>query len=256
MSVDVHYVADGPEDAPVVVLSGSLGSTRDMWEPQVSALASEFRVIRYDHRGHGDSPTPDGPYSIADLGADALRLFDRIGADRVCFAGLSIGGMVGMWLAANAPERIDRLALMCTSARFAPPEAWAQRADLVRRDGTGAVASGVVARWFTTGYAEKEPEVAERMRTMVAATPAEGYAGCCNAIERADLHPELGRITAPTLVVAGADDPASPPDQAELLADGIGGARLQVLDSAAHLASWERADRVNELLREHFSAAS
>ncbi|MBB4930389.1 3-oxoadipate enol-lactonase [Lipingzhangella halophila] len=256
MSIDVHYVTDGPADAPVIVLSGSLGSTLDMWSPQVEALASEFRLVRYDLRGHGESPVPDGPYSLAELGADALRLFDRIGAERVCFAGLSLGGMVGMWLGANAPERIDRLAVMCTSARFAPPEAWAQRAELVRAEGTSAVAPGVVQRWFTPGFAEQHPEVTDRMRTMVAGTPAEGYAGCCNAIEHADLHPDLPRIAAPTLVVAGADDPASPPDHVERIASGVKGARLQVVDSAAHLASWERADRVNELLREHFSGTS
>ncbi len=255
MRVDVHHVADGPEDAPVVVLSGSLGSTLRMWDPQVASLASEFRVVRYDHRGHGQSPTPDGPYSIADLGADALALLDRIGAQRVCFAGLSIGGMVGMWLAANAPDRIDRLALLCTSPRFPPPEAWAQRAALVREHGTAAVANSIVQRWFTRGFAERTPEVTARMRAMVASTPAEGYAGCCDALEKADMHPELSRITAPTMVVAGADDPASPPEHGERITSDVHGAQLRVLDSAAHLASWERADIVNDLLREHVRGA-
>ncbi|WP_046469032.1 3-oxoadipate enol-lactonase [Allosalinactinospora lopnorensis] len=253
MSVDVHHVADGPADAPTVVLSGSLGSTLDMWGPQVAALTPEFRLIRYDLRGHGKSPVPDGPYSIADLGGDVLRLLDRLGADRVHFAGLSIGGMIGMWLAAHAPDRIDRLALLCTSARLGPPEGWAQRAAVVREEGAGAVAAGVTQRWFTPGFAEREPEAAERMRAMVASSSSEGYAGCCAAIEHMDLRPELPRIAAPTLVVAGAHDPATPPEHAERIAGGISGARLRVLDGAAHLASWERADQVNELLREHFA---
>ncbi|MBB6170916.1 3-oxoadipate enol-lactonase [Nocardiopsis mwathae] len=253
MSVDVHATADGPADAPVVVLSGSLGSTLEMWEPQVAALAERFRVVRYDIRGHGRSPVPDGPYSMADLGGDVLRLLDRLGADRACFAGLSIGGMTGLWLAAHAPERVDRLAVLCTSALLGPADSWAQRAATVRERGAGAVAEAVVGRWFTPGFARREPGVAERMRAMVASTPAEGYAGCCTAIGRMDLRADLAAITAPTLVVAGADDPATPPEHAERIAAGITGARLRVLADAAHLASWEQADEVNGLLLGHFA---
>ncbi|GAB3205103.1 3-oxoadipate enol-lactonase [Marinactinospora thermotolerans] len=252
MTVDVHHVIDGPEDAPVLILGGSLGSTLEMWEPQVADLARDLRVVRYDMRGHGRSPVPGGPYTIADLGADVVRLLDRLGVRRAHFAGLSIGGMTGMWLGAHAPERIDRLALLCTSALLGPPEGWSRRAATVRAEGTGAVAAGVVERWFTPGFAHAEPAVVERMTSMVAATPAEGYAGCCAAIERMDLRPDLPAIAAPTLVVAGADDPATPPAHAELIADAVPGARLEVVGPGAHLASWERADQVNPLLRAHF----
>nr|WP_184638815.1 3-oxoadipate enol-lactonase [Streptomonospora salina] len=250
MSVDVHHVVQGPRDAPLLVLSGSLGSTLQMWRPQIDALSQDFRVVAYDTRGHGGSPVPAGPYSLADLGGDVLRLLDRLGAERAHFAGLSLGGMTGMWLAARAPERIDRLALLCTAPHL-EPDGWRRRAETVRDEGTGAVADGVVQRWFTPGYAEREPGVAERMRAMVAGTPAEGYAGCCAAIQHMDLRPDLPRVAAPTLVVAGADDPATPPEHAERIAAAVPHARLHRVDGA-HLASWESADAVTGLLRTHF----
>ncbi|GAA1079846.1 3-oxoadipate enol-lactonase [Nocardiopsis composta] len=252
--VDVHAVVDGPAGAPVVVLAGSLGSTLEMWRPQVGPLlAAGLRVVRYDHRGHGGSPVPPGPYSIAGLGGDLLRLLDRIGAERASVAGVSLGGMVGMWAAALHPERINRLALLCTSALLGPPEGWTDRAATVRAEGTGAVAGPVVGRWFTPAYAEREPEAVARMRDTVAATPPEGYAGCCEAIADMDLRPELPGIGAPTLVLAGGDDPATPAEHARAIAGLIPGARLHVLDGGAHLASWECADQVNPLLVEHLT---
>ncbi|GAB3465562.1 3-oxoadipate enol-lactonase [Streptomonospora sediminis] len=255
MSVDVHHTAEGPPDAPLLVLSGSLGSTLEMWRPQVGALADRFRVVCYDTRGHGRSPVPPGPYSLAELGGDVLRLLDRLGAERAHFAGLSLGGMTGMWLAAHAPDRIGRLALLCTAPKMAP-EGWKQRAATVREQGTGAVAASVVERWFTPAYAEREPATAADMRRMVAGTPAEGYAGCCTAIEHMDLRPDLAHISAPTLVAAGSQDPATPPAEAERIAAAVPGARLHVLDGGAHLASWECAAQTNELLRAHFCADS
>ncbi|TDQ51579.1 3-oxoadipate enol-lactonase [Actinorugispora endophytica] len=252
MSVDVHYTVDGPEDAPVVVLSGSLGSNLGMWDPQMAGLTGDFRVVRYDIRGHGGSPVPPGPYSMADLGSDVVRLMDRLKVRRAHFAGLSLGGMTGMWLGAHAPERIDRLALLCTSPLLGTPEAWAERAGLVRAEGPAAVAPGVVGRWFTPAYAEREPDTVALFAEMIADTPAEGYAGCCDAIGRMDLRPDLPAITAPTLVVGGFDDPSTPPDQAELIAASIPDSRLEIVPDAAHLASWEQATVVNELLIEHF----
>ncbi|PSK98871.1 3-oxoadipate enol-lactonase [Murinocardiopsis flavida] len=255
MSVEVHHTVDGPPDAPVLLLSGSLGSTAAMWEPQATALRDTFRVVRYDTRGHGRSPVPPGPYTVADLGRDALALLDRLGVRRAHIAGLSLGGMTALWLAANAPERVDRLALLCTSARLGPPEAWAERAATVRAEGTGAVAGAVIGRWFTPGFAAREPATVERMRAMVAATPAEGYAACCEAIQGFDLRADLARVTAPTLVVAGAEDPAAPPEHGERLAAGISGADLHVLPAAAHLASWEQSGAATRLLRAHLGAA-
>jgi pimeloyl-ACP methyl ester carboxylesterase len=158
---------------------------------------------------------------------------------------------VGMWLAANAPERVGRLVLCCTTPRFEPPEAWADRAATVLAEGTAAVADAVVGRWFTSGFAAMFPELIREMRDMIASTSAEGYAACCGAVERADLRPLLPTIHAPTLVIAGADDSAAPPAQSKLIVDGIAGSRLAVVDQAAHLANVERPDRVNELILDH-----
>jgi 3-oxoadipate enol-lactonase len=252
-AVRVGYRVDGPADAPVVVLANSLGCDLRMWEQQASALAGRFRVVRYDHRGHGSSPTPGGPYTIDDLGSDAVRLLDDLGLGRVAFFGVSLGGMVGMWLAAHVPDRIERLAVCCTSASLGPPSRWRDRARAVREHGTGSVADAVVANWFTPGFAERHPDVVARMRGMIVATPDEGYAGCCEAIERMDLRPLLGKIVAPTVVIAGADDPATPPDHARTIVDGVAGAQLVVVDRAAHLANIEQAPRVTELITDHMA---
>lgn len=251
--VDVHVEATGPDDAPVVVLSGSLGSTLAMWDPQVPALAERFRVVRYDHRGHGKSPVPPGPYELADLGEDVVALLDRLGVARAHFAGLSLGGFVGMWLAAHRPERVDRLALMCTSAFMGPPGNWAARAATVRAEGTVAISETVVSRWLTSSFAAANPAAVTYLQEMVTATPDTGYAECCGAIERMDLTGDLASITAPTLVIAGTEDPATPPEHAERIVAGVRDARLAVLGPAAHLASFERADLVNPLLLAHFA---
>jgi 3-oxoadipate enol-lactonase len=249
-AIDVHYEVAGPDDAPVLVLSNSLGSTTAMWDPQVPTLAERLRVVSYDHRGHGDSPVPPGPYELADLGADALRLLDHLGVERAHWCGLSLGGMVGMWLAINAPERIDRLVLCCTSARLGPPEMWADRAATVRAEGVEAIADAGIGRWLTPGFIEREPEVAAEVRAMLAATPAEGYAACCGAIEHMDLVPELGAIRAPTLVVAGAQDPATPPEHGARIVAGVPRARLELVD-AAHLATIEQPAAMTDLIAGH-----
>lgn len=250
-ALTVRHIVEGPRDAPALVLSNSLGSTLKMWDRQMDALTPHFRVIRYDLRGHGASPVPPPPYDIADLGADVLALLDALDVDRAHVCGLSIGGQVAMWLAANAPDRVGGLVLCCTSPRFEPPEAWAERAATVRAEGTAAVADTVVGRWFTPGFAATFPERVHEMRDMIASTPAEGYAACCGAVERADLRALLPTIHAPTLVIAGADDPAAPPAQSQLIVDGIAGSRLAVVDHAAHLANVERPDRVNALILDH-----
>jgi 3-oxoadipate enol-lactonase len=249
--VDVHHVVDGPADGDVVVLSGSLGSDLRMWEPQVAPLVDAgFRVVRYDHRGHGASPVPDGPYTLADLGGDALALMARLGAGRVHWVGLSLGGMVGMWLAAHHPQRIGNLALCCTSARL-PGGIWAERAALVRAEGTAAVARSVVERWFTPQWRAANPEAVAHYERMVSDAPAEGYASCCGAIETMEVYDALPSITAPTLVLAGADDPATPPEHGRRIAERVPGARLEVLVGAAHLANVEQPELFGDLLLAH-----
>ncbi len=256
MSVDLHHVLSGPADAPPLVLAGSLGTNGQMWEPQVEALSTAFRVIRVDLRGHGHSPAPEGPYSMADLGGDILALLDRLGIDRTHFAGLSIGGMVGQWLAVNAPERIDRLVLLATSPYMGPAQNWRDRAALTRAEGTAALADAVVERWFTPDFADQHPHDVTRLRDQISDTPDEGYAGCCGAIEHHDVREDLHRVCAPTLVVSGADDPSTPPgEHGALIAERIPGARFVVLENAAHLLSWSHPAQVNTLITQHLAAA-
>jgi 3-oxoadipate enol-lactonase len=252
-TVELHHTFAGPQDAGVVVLSNSLGTTLAMWEPQAAALARGHRVLRYDLRGHGRSPVPEAPYSIADLGSDLLALLDRTGIARASLFGVSLGGMVSMWVAVHAPERVDRLILCSTSAVMGPPESWTERAALVRREGTAAVADSVVARWFTPAFAAAQPDVVARIRGQLAATPAEGYAGCCEAIREMDQRPDLPAIAAPTLVIAAEGDPSTPPAHARTIAGLIPGARLEVLDRGAHLVNVEAPDVVNPLVLAHLA---
>jgi 3-oxoadipate enol-lactonase len=248
----LHHLVDGPADAPVLLLGSSLGTSAAMWAPQVPALAQQFRVVRFDHLGHGESAVPQGPYTIAQRGREVLALLDDLQVARASYAGLSLGGMVGMWLAAHAPERVDRLALLCTSALLGPPSGWVDRAVTVRTQGTRSIAEAVVARWFTPGWAQAHPDAVRRHAAMMGTTPVEGYAGCCEAIAAMDLRADLAAITAPTLVVAGADDLATPVEHAETIIAAVDGARLAVVDSAAHLANVEQPEAVTTLLLEHF----
>ncbi|MFD1528135.1 3-oxoadipate enol-lactonase [Pseudonocardia aurantiaca] len=249
--VALHHVDEGPRDAPVLVLSGSLGSTLEMWRPQVAPLSERFRVIRVDHRGHGGSPVPPGPYRIADMAADALALLDALGLERVAWCGLSMGGMVGMYLGSEAPERLTSLTLCCTSAHFPDSTVWKDRIAAVASGGTAPIAESIVSRWFTPEYAAEHPDVVAETAAMVADTPDEGYLACCQALEVWDHRERLGAVTVPTLVIAGAGDPSTPvTPHARTIVDGIPGARLEVLD-AAHLATIERPDEATSLIAEH-----
>lgn len=244
---------DGPEDAPVLLLSNSLGTTHAMWQPQVDALSGYFRVLRYDRRGHGLSDVPPGPYSIAELAGDVIELLDSLGLGRVSYCGLSIGGMDAMWNAANAPGRIDRLALCSTSPWMPPRELWDERAALVRAEGTAVVADATMERWFSPEFRAGNPDTVARIREMVASTPAEGYAACCEAIREWDFRDELRRISAPTLVLSAEHDPSTPPDHGQLIADGVPGASFVVLPGAWHLANVEHAEAFTAALLAHLT---
>ena len=250
-AVAVDHQIEGPPGAPVVVLSHSLGMTREMWQPQMADLVRDFRVVRYDLRGHGQSPVPPGPYDMADLGGDLIALLDRIGAPRAHLCGVSLGGMLSLWTAAHHPDRVGSMVLSCTSARLGPPTIWQARAAAVRASGMEAVAESVLDRWFTPGYRAREPEVVAAQRAVLTTTPAAGYAECCGAIERMDLRAELAEVRAPTLVIAGADDPSTPPDHLFRIAQGIAGAHVVVISGAAHLASIEKAEEVTALIGDH-----
>lgn len=251
MRTRLGYDVHGASDAPVVLLGSSLGTDRTMWDEQLPVLAGRFRVVRYDHLGHGSSQVPDGPYTIEQLAGEVLVLLDDLGVQRAHVAGLSLGGMVAMQLAGTAPDRVDRLALMCTAAYLPPARGWLDRAATVRERGMEAVADAVAARWFTPAFAATTR--AEALRAGLRSAPPEGYAACCEAIAATDLRPLLGSIRAPTLVIAGADDPATPPDLGQVVVDEVAGpARLEVVASAAHLGSVEQADVVGDLLLRHF----
>jgi 3-oxoadipate enol-lactonase len=254
MAVAVSYTVDGPADAPVVVLSNSLGATRAMWDPQVPALAERYRVVTYDTRGHGKSPAPAGPYTIDDLTDDLVALLDEVGAARAHVVGLSVGGMTGIRLAARNPDRVARLAVLCSSAK-PDPKGFLDRAAAVRSGGTAAIAPTVVSRWLTPAYAADHPDLVARLEAMIAEADDEGYAGCCEAIAALDLRTDLGRITAPTLVVSALEDPALPPEHQRVIADGIPGADLLTVSPGAHLANLEQPLQITGALLAHLEGA-
>jgi 3-oxoadipate enol-lactonase len=254
-TVELNHVITGAADAPALLLGGSLGTNLTMWEPQMRVLAESFRVIAFDQRGHGRSPAPPGPYSIADLGQDVVALMDRLELADAFYAGISIGGMAGIWLGSQAPGRIRRMVLMCTSAYAPPASNWLERAQTVSAAGTPEViADAVVARWFTPGWAQTHTAEVARHRAMIAGTDAGGYAACCEAIAAMDLRDELPRVSVPTLVVSAAEDPALPPEHQQLIAAGIPGARLQTIEDGAHIVSAQHPETVNRLIEEHLSA--
>jgi 3-oxoadipate enol-lactonase len=238
--ITIHYELSGPNDAPVVLLSNSLGTRLEMWDPQVQALTQRYRVLRYDSRGHGRSSAPPGPYSIEMLAEDALGLIDALGVGRVHFCGLSKGGMVGQMLGARHADRLKTLTLCSTACHVAPKEVWDQRIEAVRAGGMAAVADAVVERWFTEDYRAEPTIVVERVRQMVLETPPEGYVACCAAIRDMDLRETIRGIRLPTLVIVGEQDPATPPEKAEEIHERIQGSHLEVIPDAAHLVNIEQ----------------
>ena len=238
--IEIHYELCGPPDAPVVLLSNSLGTRLEMWDPQLPALSQRYRLLRYDSRGHGRSTAPAGPYSIALLAADAVGLLDALGIERAHFCGLSLGGMVGQLLGATHAPRLRSLALCSTACSMAPKELWDQRIQAVNEGGTAAIADGVVERWFTDAFRAEPSIVLERVRAMILETPAHGYAACCAAIREMDLRETIRAIRLPTLIIAGDKDPATPPARAEEIQERIPDARLEVIPDAAHLVNIEQ----------------
>jgi 3-oxoadipate enol-lactonase len=247
----LRHKLDGPAGTSVVVLSNPLGTSFEVWDRQAGVLAQRFRVVRYDHRGQGGSETPPGPYSLELLVDDLTSLLDELEIAQASFVGLSLGGAVGMQLAVACPDRLERLVLACTAARFGSRASWLARAHTVRRNCIGALVEPVLERWFT---GEAQSGDVARCRAMLEATPAEGYAACCEALAEWDFRPRLGEIGAPTMVIAGAQDSATPPDDAEQIARGAG-ADFVVLDGAAHLANVEQPAAFNTALVQHLAQA-
>ncbi|MYT28031.1 MULTISPECIES: 3-oxoadipate enol-lactonase [unclassified Streptomyces] len=252
----LHHTADGPPGAPPLVLGPSLGTALTLWDAQLPALARRFHVLRWDLPGHGGTPVDvlADPRSatVAELAGLVLALADAHGLDRFAYAGASLGGAVGAWIAAHHPGRIASLALICSSAWFGEPAGWRERAALVRAKGTDAVADTAAGRWFTPAFATT-PEATALVEALRTDVSAEGYAACCDALAAFDLRTALHRIGAPTLVVAGRADPATPPAHARELADGIPGAHLVELSGAAHLAGVEHPAEVLAALLAHLA---
>ena len=237
----LSFTVTGPQRAPALLLLNALGTTSGLWDAQVAPLASRLRVIRCDTRGHGGSDAPAGDYTLDRLGHDALAVLDAAGARRAHVCGVSLGGLLALWLARRAPERVDRIVAANTGARVGTPEMWRQRIGAVRTEGMAALAEPATQRWFTERFRRTAPETVDRFRTMISKCAADGYAGCCAALRDADLRDDLPHITAPTLVVTGTHDPATPPSLGDRIREGIAGARGIALD-AAHLANVEQPE--------------
>jgi 3-oxoadipate enol-lactonase len=238
------FSVTGPEAAPPMLLLNALGTTSDLWAAQVEDFSHLFRVVRCDTRGHGDSDAPAGDYTLDRLGHDALAVLDAVGARRAHVCGVSLGGLVALWLARHAPQRIGRVVAANTGARIGTAALWQQRIAAARAQGMAALAEAALQRWFTERFRQADPDTVDRFRAMLAACPATGYTGCCAALRDADLRGDLDRIAAPTLVVAGTRDRATPPSLGNLVRERVAGAHTVTLD-AAHLANVEQAQAFN-----------
>jgi 3-oxoadipate enol-lactonase len=237
----INVEIEGPERAPVLMLSNSLGTDLHMWDPQAPELARHFRLLRYDRRGHGRSGVPKGPYSMERLGRDVLAILDALSIAKISWCGLSMGGMVGQWLGANAPQRIERLILSNTACHYPDKTMWHDRMKAVQDGGVEAVVERSLNAWFTAAFRERAPEAVARMGDMLRATPVDGYLGCCAAVRDMDHRQLLAKISAPTLVIAGRHDPATPVAANEYVRSHIPGASLTLLD-AAHISNVEQPD--------------
>jgi len=243
----LHVDVQGDADAPVLMLSNSLGTTHRMWDDQVKPLTQHFRLVRYDRRGHGQSGAPKGPYTMEQLGRDALAIIDALDIETINWCGLSMGGMVGMWLGANAPERINKLILSNTAAYFPDKTLWNDRIRTVREKGLASIVNANMERWFTKDFRARAPQALQRMADMFVSTPLEGYVGCCEAVRDMDHRDLLGRITLPTLVIAGRHDPATTVENAEFIRSRIPRAALTLID-AAHISNVEQPHDYAEIV--------
>ena len=248
---NLRYKFDGPEQGPIVMLSNSLASDLTMWDSQIRPLmASGYRVLRYDSRGHGQSSAPMGPYSIEMLATDAVGLMDMLGLEKVHFCGLSMGGMVGQMLGVRHGDRLISLTLCATSAYMAPREIWDQRIETVRENGMGAVVDATIDRWFTKAGQERLHDEVEKVRRMILKTPADGFCACCAAIRDMDQRDSISAISTRTLVVVGEHDPGTPVSASELIHDRIPSSELRVISDAAHFVNVEQANIFNDAILE------
>lgn len=242
-----HVQVDGPEGSPVLLLSNSLSSDLSMWDDQIPAWAEHFRVVRYDQRGHGRSVVSPGPYTIEQLGRDAVAVLDALGIAKAHWCGLSLGGMVGMSVLTHSGDRIGRAVLANTAAQMPPPDLWDGRMELARNGGMEATVEPTVARWFPQSFHEREPAAIDRMRAMIRRVPLDGYVASCQAIRDMDQRRTIEAIANPVLVVIGSKDPATKPDDGELIHAAIEGSEVAYLD-AAHISNVEQPKAFEKLV--------
>ncbi len=254
--ITVHYVLEGPENAPVVMLSNSLGTSLPVWDAQAAALRGKYRVLRYDTRGHGltdTTPAGDTGYTMDQLADDAAALIKALGLKRVHLCGLSIGGMLGQRLAAKAPELLASL-ILCDTAPYMNPQVWDERIAAIRQGGLEVVAEGTMQRWFTGRFHAAQPDAVKGIRNMLVRTPAEGYIGCAYAIRNMDLRADDAKIICPTLIVVGEDDPATPVSAAREMNAAIKGSKLVIIPQSAHIVTIEQPAALNRALGEFLGA--
>jgi 3-oxoadipate enol-lactonase len=248
--ITMHYTLDGPAGAPVVTFSHSLATDLSMWDPQLPALKARYRVLRYDTRGHGGTAAPAGAYSLETLAADARALLRALDIAKTHWVGLSMGGMIGQTLALSAPDLFASLSLCDTSSRV-PADArplWDDRIATATTKGMEPLVEPTIARWFTPPFIAARKDVVDRVRTMIRATPAAGYAGCCHAIKVLDLTDRLGAIALPTNVIVGEDDPGTPVAASRAIHERIKDSELVIIPSAAHLSNMEQPEAFTRAL--------
>jgi len=250
--VGLRYAESGNPRGAVLVLANSLGSNMHMWDKVLPAFQSKYRVVRFDMRGHGESAVAPEPFTIEQLGRDVLLLLDELETDRANICGLSLGGLVALWLGIHAPGRVDRLIFANTAARIGSREMWEQRIAMVRRSGMFPLAVAMLERWFTAAYRASHPQEMERIRQMITATDPAGYAACCAVLRDADLRADIGEVKAASLVIAGTHDPATPPGDGRALHAGIRNSTYVELDSS-HLSAWERSDEFAGAVLQHLA---
>lgn len=253
----LYHLVSGNPHGPVVLMGSSLGTTSRMWENQLPYLEKDFRVIRFDTTGHGQSlegiqqtaPGESSKATVADFATQVLDLADHLGVDTFSYVGLSLGGAIGQQLALDAPERIEKLVLTCTAAKFGQPQIWKDRAKAVRENGMGWLREPSAGKWYTEGFADQDKQAQVLLEELVALDP-QGYATACDAVSRFDATDRLGQITIPTLVIAGAQDVSTPPAVVEILAQGIPNTEFHVVDGAAHLGNIEAPEEFGRLIGE------
>jgi 3-oxoadipate enol-lactonase len=251
--VRLHYEVSGNPRGAVLVLVNSLGSNLHMWDKVLPAFESGFRVLRFDMRGHGESGLSPQPFTIEQLGRDVLQLLDEVKVDRASVCGLSLGGVVALWLGIHAPARVERLVFANTAARIGNQEMWEQRIATVANTGMSPLAVATLERWFTPTYRARHPEEMEQIRAMIAATDPRGYTACCAVLRDADLRAEIGAIEAASLVITGTHDPATPPSDGRAIDAALRNSRYVELD-ASHLSAWECADEFAAAVVQHLAA--